>query len=61
MKHVAKFYQIAVVITDNEKRMVAAVKNEDDKSEVVLNLSGEEAVNGYSSLLDVINQYSKQN
>lgn len=61
MKDVAKFYQIAVVINDTDKRMMAVVKNESGKSIPVLDVSGEEAVAKYNALVDLLENSPTKN
>lgn len=61
MQEVARIYQIAVVITDNEKRMVIASQGNDGKPELNLDISGEEAVTRYQALIDLLDRQPTRN
>lgn len=61
MENVAKFYQIAVVINDEAKRMLVALRDENGKTRPVLDISGEDAVTRYKSLVDLLEQPSTKN
>lgn len=53
MQEVKKLYQIAVVITDTDKRMIVASQT-DGVPELVLDLKDEEAVTRYHCLVDLL-------
>ena len=61
MENVAKFYQIAVVINDDAKRMLVAMRDENGKNIPVLDISGEDAVTRYRDLVEVLNHPTTKN
>lgn len=53
MEEVKKLYQIAVVVTDTDKRMIVA-SQEGGVQKLVLDISGEEAVSMHQGLIDLL-------
>ena len=61
MENVARFYQIAVVLNDEDKRMLVAMRDENGKTVPVLDISGEEATTRYHCLLDLLDRPPTKN
>ena len=60
MQEVKKLYQIAVVITDKDKRMIVASQS-NGEPELVLDIQGEEAVGKYHAFLELFDRKPEKN
>ena len=61
MENVARFYQIAVVLNDEAKRMLVAMRDENGKNIPVLDISGDEATARYHALVDLLERPPTKN
>lgn len=61
MENVARFYQIAVVLNDDTKRMLVAMRDENSKNIPILDISGEEAAARYHDLLALLERPPTKN